>query len=305
MLGSRVRRFLPRLLVPALLGLMSSACDTAHYSSDWGRTPTSDLPPSGRELPPGTAEGSQRNLLDSYAGRDVVTRAESETWLIPDKGKRIVVALLTAVAHDNPENLDMFFTKGARWGFPDRREFEAFPIFDDDGGARFIDVFRGAAARFSDKAAFTCPPLVNAGSVLVRGGAEPYWCWYLSNDHLDVIAFKLMTEGGHARIDYIGMYPERPRGPVSLRSEDNDRSPPWGPVMKKRKTPLRPRLSPSPRPGMTGAPAGLPRPPGAPALAPAPGAPAPGAPAPAPGAPAPGAPAPGAATPAPAPAPSH
>ncbi len=300
MLGSRVRRSLARLLVlPALVGLMSLGCDTTHHTSDWGRTPTSELPPSGRELPPGTAEGLQRNLLDEYAGREMVTRTESETWQIPEKGKRIPVALLIAAAHDNYEDLDMFFTKDARWGFPDRREFGSFPIFDDDGGARFVDVFRGVAARFADKAAFKCPPLINAGSVLVRSGAEPYWCWYMSNDHLDVVAFKLMTEGGRARIDYIGMYPERPRGPVPARSEENDSSPPWGPIMKRRRTP-RPRLAPSPQPGMPGAAAGLP-------LAPGVGAPgAPGTPAPASAAPSPGAaaPAPGAAAPAPTPAPA-
>ncbi len=273
MLGSRVRRSLPRLLVlPALAGLMALGCDTQHYTSDWDKHPMPEVPMSGREVPPGAFEGVPKSLLDEFAGRELLTRAESETWQIPEKSKRIPVGLLIAAAHDTYEDLDMFLTEDARWGFPDRREFESFPIFDDDGGARFVEALRGAASRFGAKASFTCPPQVNAATALIRAGAEPYWCWYMSNDHLEVIAFKLVTERGRARIDYVGMYVDRPTGPVPVRSEEGDSSPPWGPVMKKRNAPMMPRLSPTPpglgAPGALGAPGGLPAAPGGVALPP-------------------------------------
>ncbi len=320
MLGSRVRRSLPRLLVlPAFAGLMALGCDTQHYTSDWDKHPQREVPMSGREVPAGSFEGVPQSLLNEYAGREMVPREESETWQIPEKSKRIPVALLIAAAHDNYEDLDMFFTEDARWGFPDRREFDSFPVFDDDGGARFVEVLRSTASRFSGKAAFTCPPQINAASSLIRAGAEPYWCWYMSNDHLEVIAFKLVTEGGRARIDYVGMYVDRPTGPVPVRSEEGDRSPPWGPEMKKRSatTPM-PRLSPTPGglggpggPGgglsplpltpPPGTPGGLVLPPGAPPATPPVGGPAAGGTVPAGGSP----PAPAGATPTPAGPPSE
>jgi hypothetical protein len=214
----------------------------------------------------------------------------------------------------------MFFSEGARWGFPDRRELDTFPVFDGDGGARFVEVFRGVASRFGAKATFTCPPMIDATTMFVRDGAEPYWCWYMSNDNLDVLAFKFVTERGRARVDYIGMYPQRPSGPVPVRSEKDDRSPPWGPPVKRREAGDAPpvRLSPTPAGllgglggGLGGAPVPvLPTPAGEAApggTAPAPTGDAP-APAPAGGAeaaPAPAGDAPAAApTPAPAPTPA-
>ena len=64
---------------------------------------------------------------------------------------------------------------------------------------QFVEALRGAASRFGAKASFTCPPQVNAATALIRAGAEPYWCWYMSNDHLEVIAFKLVDKSANPR----------------------------------------------------------------------------------------------------------
>ncbi|MEZ4380272.1 MAG: hypothetical protein R3A79_02915 [Nannocystaceae bacterium] len=304
MSGTRDRRTPLRLLALSALSALTFACSTPHYSADgpdWGLKPApAEVPASGRPVPPGSFEGVPTSLLNEYASREALTQQEASEWELPFKAKRIIVGLLIAAGHDSYDDLDMFFTEDARWGFPDRRELDTFPIFDRDGGARFVEAFRQVASRFGAKATFTCPPMVDATTAFVRSGAETYWCWYMSNDNLDVLAFKLVTEKGHGRIDYVGMYPQRPTGPVPIRSEKDDRSPPMSPPVKRRGLGDAPpmRISPTPPellggavmplpiagadgvpvPGSVGAPGvtgvGLP-PAGAPTGAPPTGAPAP------------------------------
>ncbi|WAS94031.1 hypothetical protein [Nannocystis punicea] len=285
------------------------ACTTPHHVGKVPKeSPPAQAPAAARPLPAGSAEGVPESLLHEYADREVASAAEIATWQLPFQAKRIAVALLTLAAKDDLAGLPAVFTEHARWGIPDRREYDARPIFAD-GGREFFDIFRDAASRFARKEAFFCPPVVPpAAQVYVRNGAEPMWCAYLSKDGLDVLAFKFVYENGSAKIDYIGLLPTRATGGISAhRGKNPPQPPPMTPQVKRGTAPVGPFMSSGsesiplqierrdPPPGI--------RPPSpAGALAPA-GAPAP-APAPTSG-PAPATPAPTSAPATPAPAPGH
>jgi len=216
----------------ALAGALVSGCDSPHYQPTWASKPEITSTSPGRPIPAGSFEGAGRSLLNEYEARDLVPRDEAATWALPFNAKRIVVGLLIMAARDNFTDLDLVVTRDARWGIPDRRELEGSRILAD-GGARFMDALRAAAARFDAKAAFNCPPIPNQLQNYVRGGAEPMWCFYLSQDRLDVLAFKLVVEGGTAKIGYVGLFPARPSG-IIVVPPGND-SPPMVPQMIRRR----------------------------------------------------------------------
>jgi hypothetical protein len=238
------------------------------------------------------------SLLHEYEAREPASAAEIATWQLPFQAKRIAVALLTLAAKDDLAGLPAVFTRHARWGIPDRREFDARPIFAD-GGREFFDTFRDVASRFARKEAFFCPPVVPpAAQIYVRNGAEPMWCAYLSKDGLDVLAFKFVYENGSAKIDYIGLQPTRATAGIVARK--GPMPPPMTPQIKRGTGTVGPFMSA----GGETVPLQIERrdgPPGGNPPNPA-GALAPGAPGGAPGTPAAGSAAP--ATPAPASAPA-
>ena len=243
-------RRLPLLASLAFAGSLAAGCDTPHYRSEWGLRPLPTAAPAeGRPIPTGAFEGAERNLLHEYEGREPVLRDEAATWQLPFHAKRVVVALLIMAARDDFSGLDMVVTPGARWGFPDRREFEAAPILGADGGAAFAEALRAVAARFPDKVAFNCPAIATPLQNYVRSGAEPMWCFYMTPDQIDILAFKLVVHGGVARIDYVGMLPQRPDGPVIVRPGRD--SPPMTPIMKPRSRELPPMLRPAPLDAVT------------------------------------------------------
>jgi hypothetical protein len=150
-------------------------------------------------------------------------------------------------ARDELENLQHFMTKDARWGLPDRRELDARPILGEDGGVAFMNAFRNAASRFAGKvrgdqssgqqsaqrsATFACPPMLPAAELLVRNGAEPMWCYFSSHDKLDWLVFRMMVRDGRARIDYVGLFEERPTAHVVV--DRTDKPPPAVPPVRRR-----------------------------------------------------------------------
>jgi hypothetical protein len=265
------RPLLSLLLCSALTAL--GGCETPHSA---GFAKVRAAPDAGvlaagaaaaRPLPEGSAEGVPEHLLHEYAQRETAPESEVTTWDLPAKSKRLVVELLVLAARDEADGLRRVMSRQARWGIPDRREFEARPVFAGDDGRAFLDTLRQVAARLGRKENLNCPPIMPpAAQNYVRNGAEPMWCFYSSNDGLDILAFKLVLEGGHARVDYVGMHPERPAGMIPPRT--GAPPPPMTPIV--RRPPGMPsRMAPS-----EGGPVLLP-PPGAPdGASPQPGNPA-------------------------------
>lgn len=165
---------------------------------------------TGRAAPPGSDDGAEVSLLDGYASRPTVGDDEFDAWILPFKVKRMAVVLLIAAAHDDTSYLQRMFTPDARWGWADRRELAAQPIFAGDEGTTFFEAFRQAAPRFADKARFDTRPLFAAASTLVTDGVAPMYAAYVSEDGLDRITLRMIGVEGKARIDYVGFSRQRP-----------------------------------------------------------------------------------------------
>lgn len=225
-----------------------------------------------RPRPAGTHDGLNGSLLDEHARRDPPRPAEMETWQLPYQAKLMIVSLLGAAAHDDVEALPHYMADDARWGLPDRREIDARPILGEDGGLAFMTAFRNAASRFAGKvrddessgpsstqksASFACPPMLPATELLVRNGAEPMWCYFSSYDKLDWLVFRLMVRDGRARIDYVGLFEERPTAHVVV--DRTDPPPPVVPPVRRHGVMPVGRGQPVPGRGPTKAPEGSPR----------------------------------------------
>jgi hypothetical protein len=140
---------LPSLFVAASLTALAGCHDPAqHRQAAAGASRRRPVAPAPRGLPEGSAEGLPEHLLHEYTAREAAPSAEIRTWDLPAKAKRLVVELLISAAHDDTSRLPELMTEQSRWGVPDRREFDARPVFDGDAGRVFLDTLRGAASRF-------------------------------------------------------------------------------------------------------------------------------------------------------------
>lgn len=222
---------LPSLLVAAGLTALAG-CQTHHnIGKQPHERPAAAAAAAKRGLPEGSAEGLPEHLLHEYAAREAAPSAEIRTWDLPAKAKRLVVELLITAAHDDTSRLPELMTEQSRWGVPDRREFDARPVFDGDAGRVFLDTLRSAASRLGRKENLNCPPIMPpVAQTYVRNGAEPMWCFYGSNDGLDILAFKLVLESGSARVDYVGMLAERP---TRMVVRNGVQPPPMTPVVRR------------------------------------------------------------------------
>lgn len=185
--------------------------------------------------PPGTDEGAgpDGSLLASYFERQPRAAEELETWMLPFQGKTMVVELLIAAAHDNPQRVLSMMTQNARWGLPDRSELRARPISskDDPLGLEFLAAFRKATSRFGKNASFSCTPLQPGWQTFATSGAEPFWCSYASADNRDIIGFRMIMEGGRQKLDYVGFFPDRRNQPAIVLNGGD--APPLTPYVKR------------------------------------------------------------------------
>ena len=216
------------------LTVTTSACDPV---------PTPEIPdaePAVRvpEPVPVADPGVSRNLLQAYVERDPdvadtkmlpdpndpskVTKVEisweeeSRTWKLPYQAKRLVAALVIAVAHDRLDSLRFILTPDAQWGWPDPRRPGARPVFDGDGGEAFFSALRKVGARLPETIKWTSLPVPPGIQVLHTTGAEPMWTFY--SEGYDGLLLQLVVYGGNARIAYVGMYEELPSERPSITS---------------------------------------------------------------------------------------
>ena len=125
-------------------------------------------------------------------------------------------------------------------------------------GAAFFDALRASASRFRGVlkgqggrgATFNCPPMTPGAQEAVRTGAEPYWCYYISDDSLDLLVFRLQVIAGRGRVTYVGLFPTRPSGPIAVGRTDpsppfvppvlHDPNAPAAPPLPRRRPPVQP-----------------------------------------------------------------
>jgi hypothetical protein len=158
-------------------------------------------------------EGEAATLIQAMGkpARRPLQRNALETTRLTKDASKLVRSLLFSVAKDEFKPTRELLTSTARFGLPDVRERNARPIVENK--EIFLDQLQAAAGRFGEKAAFQCPPVMPPLDAYVSTGAEVMWCFYTSEDGLDVLTFKLRNEFGRARIDYVGFFPRKPDKP--------------------------------------------------------------------------------------------
>lgn len=229
-----LRRLVPSLALASLATLALSGCVPRNppMPEKWAVPAKPNHSPRALPEPTFDGKGEEGSLLASYASRKSTTPDKRADWTLPTNAKTLIVELLIAAAHDDAVGVKALMTPGARFGLPDRGELLARAIYQHDDllGLEFLTQFREVTSRLGKRASFNCRPMQPGWELLVAGGAEPMWCTYTSADGFDLLVFRLVTEGGEARVDYVGYMPERPTGYVRV-ANIGDR-PPTTPFIK-------------------------------------------------------------------------
>ncbi|MEM6996304.1 MAG: hypothetical protein AAF721_37700 [Myxococcota bacterium] len=161
------------------------------------------------------------SLLAAYADRPPLTADESAEYTLPFKSKRMHIALLIAVAHQDEESLPRLLTPNARYGLPDRRELGAQAVFAGDGGRGLLAQLRPVLQRLPEDTPWTARPMLRQVQDLVESGSAPMWVHYAHEG--DVFTLRLIGPAGAARIDYVGFWPD---GPNEALNTDGEPPPP-------------------------------------------------------------------------------
>jgi hypothetical protein len=200
------------------LGLLLLACALAGCSWEWEpidwSSPPTTRPPKPVRTPQPVEPRADGDVLQHYVERPDISPLEPRTWELPFQAQRLAIALLIIAAKDRPEDLPLVLADDARWGYPDRRQFGAVPVFGPDGGESFLVALRTAAQRLPAKSRWKTAPVAPGVQPFVRSGAEPMWISVGAG--ADAIILRERVVGGTAQIDYIGFFVEPPAEPMHV-----------------------------------------------------------------------------------------
>jgi hypothetical protein len=148
---------------------------------------------------------------------------ELEHHPLPRSAEQLVLDLLHAAITDDLQGFAALLEPDARIGLPDRRQLGARAILAGAGPAVAVQQLLAAAARFPIDAALHCPTLGRRVVPRVTRGETLMWCFWISDDGLDLLAFALrgrVVDGqADGRVAYVGAFPVRPEAPLVMPGE--------------------------------------------------------------------------------------
>lgn len=139
---------------------------------------------------------------------------------LPDDAPAFAEAVIDRAAANDLAGFSSLLAPEARWGLPDRRQLGGRPIGSStsDAGPALV-ALRQAAVRMTTGAAPDCPAPDRRMRAALARGEYPQWCFWLSDDGLDVIALSLRSIEGQVRLEYLGVFPRRPTEPLGVIGE--------------------------------------------------------------------------------------
>jgi hypothetical protein len=139
---------------------------------------------------------------------------------LPDDAPRVAAALLDALARDDLDAYLALLAPSARWGLPDRRQLGGRAIGSTPDTARTSFVaLAHAAARLPSGSEVRCPVPSRRMRQPLQRGEHLQWCFWISDDGLDVLTLALRSHAGVAKLEYLGLFPGRPDALLEVRGE--------------------------------------------------------------------------------------
>jgi hypothetical protein len=171
---------------------------------------------------------SETPPAESLLARPLAEPQAERSYPLPRSAEELIDDLLRAAITDDPEAFAALLEPDARIGLPDRRQLGARAVLPDPKPA--MHQLRDAAARFPIDTPLRCPSLDRRVEPQVARGEAMMWCFFISDDGLDLLAFGLrgraLETDADARVAYLGVFPIRPRAILSVPGE-----PPSPPVV--------------------------------------------------------------------------
>jgi hypothetical protein len=197
-----------------VLAAMAAAAASSEVTAPLPRLEPPELDVT--EAPPGS-------LLARYVGEPAGELAgELGRHPLPDRANELIDELMRAAAAGEREAFVAHFEDQARWGLPDRRQLAARPVHADEGAAA-LSALRHSAARLPGELVLHCPELDRRMLAPIRRGEALMWCMWTSPDYLDLLVFAIrghIADGeADARVEYLGLFPAAPLGPVVVPGE--------------------------------------------------------------------------------------
>jgi hypothetical protein len=142
---------------------------------------------------------------------------------LPRAATQLIHELLAAASADDLAQFTALLDADARIGLPDRRQLGAEPIHTGAGPRAAARRLVDGAARFAVTTPLVCPTIDRRARATVTRGDALMWCFWMSEDGLDLLSFglrgRVIESEGDARVAYIGVFPLRPEAPLVVPGE--------------------------------------------------------------------------------------
>lgn len=219
--------YVPGWSIVRRLGWDEAACDPQKMRRVLARMLDAPPDPAAEVVLPRPIDEPSDTAHDlpeaSLLTREFPERDNDRGYPLPHRAMALVNDLLGAASKNDLSSFADLIEADARIGLPDRRELGARSLFADDSGAAAAELLSTAAARFPADTKLHCPTIDRRARPRVTRGEAQMWCFWMSEDGLDLLAFRLrgrITDGrADARITYIGVFPARPLAPVIMPGE--------------------------------------------------------------------------------------